>query len=182
MNGRHLGRRRQIVRFGFSQNHKERVDSAYAGFLRIVNTCVVISAVLELLHAILAALLEFFKIAELDGLCRACFGAGRNQPRFLPVIAECALKSATVVRALVDHSKRTRDDTISATIAHIRLDKHRTHFRAHNRAGRTRFKTPGIGAMLTDIGKENPAEGIFRIRGLRPGNFGLLQKKNMPPG
>src|SRR5258705_10567417 len=113
MNCRHLGRRRQIVRFGFSQNHKERVDSAYAGFLRIVNTCVVISAVLELLHAILAALLEFFKIAELDGLCRACFGAGRNQPRFLPGIAECALKSPTLVPSTVEHPKMTRNASIS---------------------------------------------------------------------
>src|SRR3984893_8634891 len=129
MNGRHLGRRRQIVRFWFSQNHKEGVDSAYAGFLRIVKTRVAISAVLELLHAILAAQLEFFKIAEADGFCWACLGAGRNQPRFLPVIAEGALKSATVVRALVNHSKRTGDDALSAPIAHIRLDKHRTHFR-----------------------------------------------------
>src|SRR5260370_37980889 len=182
MNGRHVGRRREIVRFGFYQNHKDRVDSDYAGFLRVVKTRVAISSVLELLHAILAALLELFQIAELNGLCWACLGARRNQSRFLPVIEECALKSATVLRALVNHSKRTRDDTISATIAHIRLDKHGTPFRAHNRAGRTRFKAPGIGAMLTDIGKENPAEGIFRIRGLRPGNFALLQKKNMPPG
>src|SRR5260221_13396183 len=144
MSGRQLGRRRQIVGFGFSQNHKERVDSTYAGFLRVVHTRVAISAVLQLLHAILAALLEFFQIAELDGLCWACFGAGRNQPRFLPVIAECALESATVLWALVNHSKRTRDDAISATIANIGLDKDRTHFRAHNRAGLTRFKAPGI--------------------------------------
>ncbi len=71
MNGRHLRRRRKIVRFGFSQNHKERVDSAYAGFLRIVKTCVVISALLQVLHAILAALPQFLKIAKLDGLGRA---------------------------------------------------------------------------------------------------------------
>src|SRR6266404_7190471 len=160
MNCRHLGRRRQIVRFGFSQNHKERVDSAYAGFLRIVNTCVVISAVLELLHAILAALLEFFKIAELDGLCRACFGAGRNQPRFLPVIAECALKSASVVRALVNYSERAGDHTVSATIAYIGLDKNRANFSADNRAGRTSFQAPSVSAVLANIGEKLPSKRL----------------------
>src|SRR5258708_17350407 len=105
MNGRHLGRRRQIVGFGFSQNHKERVDSTYAGFLRIVHTRVAISAVLQLLHAMLAALLEFFQIVELDGLRWARLGAGRNHARFLPVIPECALEIATVLPALVKYSK-----------------------------------------------------------------------------
>jgi hypothetical protein len=54
------------------------MNSTYARLLRIVNTYIVISAVLQVLYAILATLPQFLKIAKLDGFCRARFGARRD--------------------------------------------------------------------------------------------------------
>src|ERR1700722_18817444 len=126
--------------------------------------------------------MQLFKIPESDGLRGASLGTSRNQPRFLPVIAEGALKSAAVFRTLINHSERTRDHTVSTAVTHIRLDKHRSHFGAYDRAGGTRFQTSSIGAMFTDIGKKNPTERVFCIGHLRTGNFGLFQKHKLPPG
>jgi len=92
------------------------------------------------------------------------------------VIAECALKSATVVRALVDHSKG-QETTQYPQHCTIRLDKHEPTSCAQS-AGRTRFKTPAL-AQCYRHRKGKPAEGSFVSR-LEAGNFGLLQKKNMP--
>src|ERR1700688_3949420 len=138
--GGYLRRRGKIVGFRFSQNHKRSVNSTDASLLGIIDTRILISAFLKFLHAILSSLPKFVQIAELNRLRRACFRAGRNEPGLLAVVAECAFKGAPILRSFVDHSERAGHDAVSATVAYIRLHKHRTDFGSDNRSRRTRFK------------------------------------------
>ena len=90
------------------------------------------------------------RLIQLDKLSRR-----RGQSAFLPVIAKGALECAASVgqrlRPAIDHTKRARDNAISAAIANVVLHEHRTDFGAHNRAGGTRFEATGFLAMFANI-------------------------------
>ena len=86
MNSRHLRRGRQVIRFGIAQNYEESMNATDAGLLRVVNARVRISPLLQFLYTILAALLQFVQVAELNGLRRASLCASGDESGLLPVV------------------------------------------------------------------------------------------------
>ena len=79
-----------------------------------------------------------------------------------------------ILWSFVDHSERAGHDAVSATVAYIRLHKHRTDFGSDNRSRRTRFKASRIRTMLANVGEKNPSDRIFGVGDLRSGNCGLF--------
>ena len=95
------------------------------------------SASLQFLHALGAALLQFFERAEANGLRGAGLGAGRDEPRSLAVIAKRAFKSAAIAGAPIDHAEGTIDDAVATTVTNVGLNIDGTDLGAHDRAGGT---------------------------------------------
>jgi hypothetical protein len=62
------------------------MNATDAGLLRVVNARVRISPLLQFLYTILAALLQFVQVAELNGLRRASLRASGDESGLLPVV------------------------------------------------------------------------------------------------
>ena len=75
---------------------------------------------------------ECVDFAELDGLGGTRLGASRNQAGLLAVITERTFKGAAVILISFDNSKRTRNDTVAAAIANIRLNVYPAELSAHD--------------------------------------------------
>src|SRR6266566_9662721 len=115
MNGGDLGSWRQVVGVRLAENQKERVCSANARFLGIVDP-----------H-ILVALLQLLELAKVNGLRRAGFCASRNHPRKLAVVAERTLEGEPFLWALINDTKRTGDHTVPAAVANVGLHIERAY-------------------------------------------------------
>ena len=128
---------------------------------------VVVTALLQLLHASRCTRAQIVEPAKDDRFGRANFRAGRDEPALLSVVTKSAFKCAAGIgqrlRPAIDHAKRTRHDAIAAAIADIVLHENGAGFGPDNRAGRTGFETAGFFAMFANIGQKNPAKRIFAI-------------------
>src|SRR5439155_20415161 len=133
----------------------------------IVKLCVVVTALLQLLHALRAACAQIIKPAEHDRFGRTNLRARWDEAAFLAIVTESAFECAAGVRqrlrAAIYDTKRARHDAVAATVAHVVLHKHGTDLSAHNRSGRTCFEATGFFAMLANVGEKNPAKRVFFV-------------------
>src|SRR5947209_1289185 len=125
------------------------------------------------------ALPEFVEISELNRFGRTRLGAGRCHPILLAVITQRAFPGSAVVFSSVDYSEGTVYDAVATAIADIRLNIDTVELGSHDRAGGTAFEAARAGAVLTNIGGEQPREcaRILRRKSDRP-----LNKRDVPPG
>src|SRR5205807_3807330 len=181
MNRRNLRCGRKVVFLGLPKNYKERMDSSDTGLLRVVDLRVFIAALLQLLDprfGTLAQIIDFSKLNRLGGTrLRAC----RHQPRRLAVIAEGALEGEPLGGPPIDHSKRTGYNAVATPVAHIRLYVNRPYLRTDDCAGRARFQTSRVCAVLTDVGQKLPAKWFVSTGQLRAHWLLLLEKEHVPP-
>src|SRR2546425_2157186 len=182
MNGGHLGTWRQVVGVRLAENQKERVCSANALFLGIVDPHILIAPVAQFLYALLGLFLQLLEFAKVNGLRRAGFCAGRNHPRQLAVVAKRTLEGQPFLLALINDTKRTGDHTVPAAVADVGLHIDRAYLCAHNRARRTGFQTARVSAMFADVGHEDPAERFLGACKLWSQGLLLLEKRDMSPG
>jgi hypothetical protein len=86
---------------------------------------------------------------------------------------ECAARIRQRLRSTVDHPKRTGDNAVAASVANVILHEDGTDFRSNDRPSRARLQATSFFAVFADIGDEDPAKRIFRLRisdgGLRIG-------------
>src|SRR5215831_14447159 len=119
---------RQSKRFGFAKDQKERVSAAHRGFRRVVKLRIGVTVFPQLLHALRRPCAQIIEPTEDYRFGRANLRACRRKATLLAIITEGALECAASVgqrlRPTIDHTKRARDDAISAAIAHIVLNKH----------------------------------------------------------
>src|SRR5437016_4798418 len=182
MNGGDLGSWRQVVGVRLAENQKERVCSANARFLGIVDPHILVAPVAQFLYALLGLFLQLIEFAKVNGLRRAGFCASRNHPRKLAVVAERTLEGEPFLWALINDTKRTGDHTVPAAVANVGLHIDRAYLGAHNRTGRTGFQTARVSAMFADVGHEDPAKRFLCTGDLWSRALLLLEKRDMPPG
>src|ERR1700682_1898779 len=122
----------------------------------------------QLLHPFRSARAQIVEPAEHDRFGRANFGGSRNESAFLSIVTKRAFECATGIgqwlRPAIDYAKWAGDDAVTATVANIVLDEDRSYFRPHDRPSRARFETTRFITMFANVGQENPAERIFRLR------------------
>src|SRR5262249_34332325 len=102
--------------------------------------------------------------AELDGLGRAGFRAGRPEAVVDAVVAERALLRGAGLLVERDHAERARRHAIAATVADVLVDVDRAVLGPVDRARRTGVEAAGLGAMLADVGHEQPRQVAARFR------------------
>src|SRR5690348_3057151 len=131
-------------------------------------------------------LLHFSKLNRIGG---ACLGARRFQPIFQSIIAKCAFVRRVIsIPVALNHTKGTRDDTITASIANILLYVDGIKLSANNRPRWTCFLARRVSTMFTHIALHQPAIGIEKrqSRAWRAyWNLGasyMLDKQHMTPG
>ena len=167
MNCRNLRLRRKSVCFGFAENEEKRVGATHRSVNGIVKLCIVISVFFELLYSLRRARAQIIEPSEDDRFGRTNFCARRWEAALLAIITESTFEGAAGVgqrlRTTIDNAKRTGYDAIPAAVADIILHEHRTDFGADDRPGRTGFEAAGFFTMFADVGKKNPAEGIFAV-------------------
>jgi hypothetical protein len=87
------------------------VNAADGSFGRIVKLRVVVTALLQFLHAFRAARAKIIQSAEDNRFSRANFGAGWHESAFLPIITESTFEGAAGIvqrcRTAIDHPKWT---------------------------------------------------------------------------
>jgi hypothetical protein len=152
MNRGHFRAWRQIVTTRIAAQDKHRVYSPQAGSGCIVKNGVCHSTPLELRDPVVSFCLQLANLPKFDGLGRTSLRACRYQSCLLPVITERALEGAPIIWIALDYSKRTRNHTVPAAIADIRLNIDAAKLGAHDRAGGTSLQAAGIFAMLADVG------------------------------
>src|SRR5216683_5311187 len=121
MNGGDLGSWRQVVGVRLAENQKERVCSADARFLGIVDPCILIATLVQFLYTPLGLFLQLTELAKVNGLGWAGFCTGRNHPRQLAVVAKRTLEGEPFPLALINYPERTGDHTVPAAIADVGL-------------------------------------------------------------
>src|ERR1051326_4472828 len=139
------------------------------------------SLIFQFANSLLRLLSQRFNFAKLDGLCRTCRRARRCQPFLLPVIAECALKSATVIRSSLHDPNRARYDAISTAVADIRLDVNAAELRSHDRARRAGLQATSYPAVLAHIRRKTPRKKLGSVPP-ESRHRSVLNKLHMPPG
>src|SRR5690606_22720109 len=146
----------------------------------------------QMLDASAGALAQLVQRPELDGLGGARLGACGGEPRLLSVVAERALERAAAAGQPlwppVDHAERAAYDAVAAPVADVVLHVHRARLRSDDRARGARLETTRRLAMLAHVGREQPAEGVLRLRLARhrPRDLGaeallLLEELHVPP-
>ena len=80
------------------------------------------------------------KLAELDRVGRARFGAGRLEAALQPVIAERAFVRLAVLEAEIDDAERAGRHAIAAAVADVLLHDDGVELGAEERAGRAGFQ------------------------------------------
>lgn len=167
MNGRNLRLRRKTVCLRLAEDQEKCVRAAHRRFSGIVKLRVRITVLSQLLHALRSAGPQVIEPSEYDRFGRTNFRARWNEPALLAIVTKGAFKGAPGVgqrlRASVDHAERAGDDTITAAVANIVLNKHRANFGAHNRASGTGFEATGFLAVLANVGEKNPPERVITI-------------------
>src|SRR5439155_12674385 len=121
MNGGHLGSWRQVVGVRLAENQKERVCSANARFLGIVDLYILIATVAQFLYALLGLFLQLLEFAKVNGLRRAGFGAGRHHPRKLAVVTKRTFEGEPFPLTLINYPERTGNHAVPAAVAHVGL-------------------------------------------------------------
>src|SRR4026208_317052 len=96
--------------------------------------------------------------SELDGLGGARLGAGGPQPVVDAVIAEGALVGPAGVVVVGHHPERARADAVPAPFADILIDVDGAELGPVDGAGGAGVEAAGLGAVLADIGHEEPLE------------------------
>src|SRR6266446_61056 len=90
---------------------KKRMNAAHGCFRWIVKLCVVVTALLQLLHALRCTRAQIIESAEHDRFGWTNLCAGRNESALLPIVTKCALECAACVwqrrRPAIDQAKRT---------------------------------------------------------------------------
>ena len=103
------------------------MDPADARLLRIVKLRVVVTMLVQLLHALSCARPQIIESTKDDRFCGANFGASWNESALLSVIAKRALECAAGVgqrlRSTIDHAEWTRDDAVTTAVANIVLNE-----------------------------------------------------------
>src|SRR5437867_1780678 len=109
---------------------------AHGCFRWIVKLCVVVTALLQLLHALRSTCAQIIESAKHDGFSRANFCAGRNESALLSIVTERTFECTACVwqrrRPAIDHTKRARHHAIAAAVANIILHEDGANFRAHD--------------------------------------------------
>ena len=119
---------------------------------------------------------ELFDRSEGDRIGRTRFRARGLEAVLLAIVAERALLRAPVVGLDRDHAERARGHAIAAPVAHVGLHVDVVELVPDDRAGRTRFETAGIRAVLAHVRQHHPA------RELRLDAVHLLDERDVPPG
>src|SRR5262249_33969738 len=126
---------RQAVYLRFVSQQVEGIEPAQHGFIGAVEGGPPLAQFMQLLHAAFGALVQFPDGAELDGISRAGFGAGRLHAALQPVVAQRALLRRIRYWVNVNDPERAGCDAIAAAIADIRLDDHGIELGADDGAG-----------------------------------------------
>ena len=155
MNCRNLWARRKPICFRLAEDQEKRANAAYACFRWIVNLCVFITVLAQLLDALCCADAQIIKSTKDNRFGWANFRARGNQSAFLSIVAERAFKSSASVgqrlRPPIDYAERARDNTISAAVANIVLHENRTDFSADDGAGWTCLEAAGFFAVSMPV-------------------------------
>ena len=94
---------------------------------------------------------QFIDLAELDRLRRTRLGARGYLSRLLPVVAEGALESTSVVFVLLHHAEGTCHHAIATAVANVGLNEDAAKLRAHDGAGRAGLQAAGNFAVLANV-------------------------------
>src|ERR1051326_8823132 len=154
---RKLRARRQVVRLRLREQEEERVEATQESLgVGAVQLRVLEAEALQRLHPLLGLRDEIIAEAELDRLRRARFGARRSEAVVNAVVTERALLGGARLLVERDDAERTRRHAVPAAVAHVLIDVDGAELRALNRARRTRVETPGVRAVLADVGHQEP--------------------------
>src|SRR5438105_15723293 len=107
---------------------------------------------MQSVDAFLGDAMQVIEVAEENRSGGTCFGARRLHTDLLAVVAERALEGPPVVGTAIDHAEWTGHHAIPASIADVGLHVNAAEFSPDDRSGRTGFQTPGVFAMLADVG------------------------------
>src|SRR5690606_19325293 len=134
----------------------------------------------QLLDPVPGPAVQLLQSAELDGLCRAGFGAGRLQPALKSVVAERALLRRALVLVDIDHAEGAGGHAIAAAVADVLLDDHGIELGAEQRAGRAGLQAGRRVAVLADVAHHQPATLVLPLG--RAAAVDLLDEGDMAPG
>src|SRR5581483_1674196 len=100
--------------------------------------------------------------AVLNGLRRTGLCACRLFAGFEPVVTERAFAHRAIVLLFADHAEGTRDHAVSAAVADVVLDNHRTELGTDDRARRAHVETARVRAVLAHVRFHQPA-AVFAV-------------------
>src|SRR4029453_7306835 len=110
------------------------MNAADARLLRIVQLCVVVTELLQMLLALFRSDTQIIKSAKDDRFRRTNFGAGGNKPALLSIVTKRAFECAAAIRqrlgSTIDYPEWQRDNETTASITDIILHKNGAGLRA----------------------------------------------------
>ena len=136
MNCRNLWLWWKAVCVGLAENQEKSVSAAHGRLGGIVKLHVGVTVLAQLMHTLRRARTQIIESPEHDRFSWANFRARRCEATLLTVITEGAFECAACIAQrlwpAIDHSKRARNNAVSAAVANIVLNKYRTDFRPYD--------------------------------------------------
>ena len=123
-----------------------------------------VALVVKLLYPLFSDSLQFFDLAEHDGVGRARLGAGRFEAVALAVVAEGALEGAAVMWDLGYDAVRTGGDAVAAAVADVGLDVDVVELVADDGARRAGLLARRLDAVLAHVTHKSPASQGIELR------------------
>src|SRR5262245_5321318 len=163
----------QIVRRRFGEQQEEGVEASQESLgVRAVELGLLEAHALQGLHALLGLGDQLVPEAELNRLGRAGLGARGAEAVVDPIVAEGALLGGPGLLVEAHDSKRARRDAVPAAVADVLVDVDGAVLGPVDRAVRARIEATRLGAVLADVGHEQPRH----VSGL----LGLLDEAHEP--